>query len=205
MELTAYEEMIAQLVEEYGDVKNIYGSLYSKLVDIRVHSKDLSQEERVNILYIIKEISKYCNDLRKECDGIVDLIEKLVCAIHTHRGITEPIRASLATGSPKVTLSVKIPNRKRDPEKYKLLMNYLGVPDEAACEGTVRPHWPSICAKLTEMAENGEPSPPGIDPDGTYPKFGVNIIMYKNLDELLELMNERRLSDEQVNALTKRQ
>ena len=192
-------------------MKQVYLSCYELLVNLRddLRTGKYKVEDIVNFIYVMREISKLTNDLRKETDGISHMFENTACMLYTVAKKTDPIRASLATGSPDVKLGVKIPNREREPEKFYALMNFFDVPSDALEKKVTKPHWPGICEQVSIMAEEGKPLPPGLDPDDTYPTYRVTIRGLQDIDELIESINDlhgikvskRVLGKEKVKAL----
>jgi len=180
-------KMLLKLLQEYGKMKATYLSGYEQLAHVRDEAKNgrCSMEELVNLVHVSREISKLANDLRKEADGIVHILEQIVCVVHLTQGQGKPIRASLATGSPSMKLSVKLPHRERNPEEFEALMNYFGIELSSLTDKAVRPHWPAICEIVSVLAEEGKPLPPGIDPENTYPTYSLVIRSKRDLDELL--------------------
>lgn len=180
-------QQLLNLLKEYSKIKGVYLTCYSQLATIRDETKEgtYSMEELVNLVYISREISKLTNDLRKETDGIVHILEQVACVVHLTRSEGKPIRASLATGSPSMKLSVNIPHRERNPEDFEALMNYFGIDLNSITDRAVRPHWPAICEMVSVLAEEGKPLPPGINPDKTYPTYTLRITAKRDLDELL--------------------
>ncbi len=204
-------KQLLTLLKEYTEMKQVYLSCYELLVNLRddLRTGKYKVEDIVNFIYVMREISKLTNDLRKETDGISHMFENTACMLYTVAKKTDPIRASLATGSPDVKLGVKIPNREREPEKFYALMNFFDVPSDALEKKVTKPHWPGICEQVSIMAEEGKPLPPGLDPDDTYPTYRVTIRGLQDIDELIESINDlhgikvskRVLGKEKVKAL----
>lgn len=200
-------KQLLELLKEYTKMKQVYLSCYELLAnlrdDLRVGKYKL--EDIVNFIYVMREISKLTNDLRKEVDGISYMFENTACMLYTVANKTDPIRASLATGSPDVRLAVKIPNREKEPEKFYELMNFFDISSEALEKKVTKPHWPGICEQVSIMAEEGLPLPPGLDPDSTYPTYSVTIRGFQDIDELIESMDNlhvsKRVSGKEIEAL----
>ena len=180
-------KVLLKLLQEYGKMKATYLSGYEQLAYIRDEAKSgkYSMEDLVNLVHVSREISKLANDLRKEADGIVYILEQVVCVVYLTQAEGKPIRASLATGSPSMKLSVKLPHRERNPEEFEALMNYFGIELSSLTDRAVRPHWPAICEIVSVLAEEGKPLPPGINPENTYPTYSLVIRSKRDLDELL--------------------
>lgn len=185
-------ERLLKLITEYDKMKKVYLSCYETLSIIRdeLRAGKYQLTDMVNFIYVMRELSKFADDLRKEADGIMHMFENMTCAVYTTQNTLGPIRASLATGTPDLKLGVKIPNQRRDPEKFQKMMAYFGVSDSAVADRLVKPYWPGICEHVSILAEEGKPLPPGIDPENTYPTYKVRIKMIANLDEVMNQINK---------------
>jgi len=183
-------------IQAYSKIKQLYLDQYTMIShlrdDLRAHKFEL--DEMVNIIFILRNISKFADDLRKECDGIGHMFENVLCALYITQNKTEPIRTALATGTPTVNLGVKMPNKKKDPEAFDKFIKFFNVSAEAVDSKIVKPYWPGICEKISQMSEEGKPLPPGISVDDTYPTYKVRLIAYQELDLILEKFEQLRLS-----------
>lgn len=194
-------EQLLGLVKEYGKMKKVYLSCYELLSilrdELRISKYEL--KDMVNFIYVIREISRLADDLRKEADGIGHMFENVLCAVYVTANETGPIRASLATGTPDLKLGVKVPNQKREPERFQKLMTHFGISKEVISARVVKPYWPGICEQVSRLAEEGKPLPPGINPDDTYPTYKVRVKMIQNLDELMKsVVNEEVKVEKEV-------
>ena len=187
-------EQLLQLLQEYDKMKQMYLSGYELLSILRdeLRAGKYKLEEMVDFIYVVREISKLADDLRKEADGIKHIFENMTCALYVSLNWTIPIRAPLATGSPDLKLGVNVPNRKKEPERFQALMNFFGVPTDSFEARVVKPYWPGICEQISILAEEGKPLPPGINPDDTYPTYKVRVKMIANLDELVRALREAK-------------
>jgi hypothetical protein len=194
-------ERLKELLLAYRDLNRLYLKTYKLLCTLRDELKDqqYTLEDVVSLLYVMRSVSKYANDLRKEADGIGSMFENVCCVLWMaqHQNAPEqadPIRTALATGTPRINMGVKLPKQSDDPEAFKALMSYFGVSESAVNAQAVKLHWPGICEHLTQLAEDGKPLPPGISADRTYPTYGVTIRANQDLDELIERFKGRRLA-----------
>ncbi len=138
----------------------------------------VSLDELADSAFVAREIAVLANDLRKEFEAAQGLLEKIACLawVTAHAGEpeqAEPIRAELVVATPSLKQMASLPRLKKDPKAYNRLMLHLGVPE--ACRELVRPHWPSMVEHLTNLAEQGRPLPPGIDPNKTYPVYKLTM------------------------------
>jgi len=191
---------LLQIIKKYTLMKGVYLETYKLLTEIRdeVQSHTYTLTDMTNMLYVLREISKFADDLRKEIDGIASILEKVICALYIVKNLDDPIRASLVTGSPTIRQGVKLPKQSKDPDKYNELMAHFGISHDVAESNLVRPHWPGVCQYATTLAEEGKPLPPGINPEDTYSVYSVRLTIIKNLDELIHSL-------EQVNEATLKQ
>jgi len=198
---------LLKLVQEYSKIKKLHVSCYTELSTIRdaVKNGKCSLEEIVNLVSVIREVSKLTNDLRKEADGVQNILENVACAVYIGRNIQGPIRASLATATPQVRLNVKLPNRNKNPEEYNALLNFFGVTITEYTNKAVRLHWPTICEAVSILAEQGKPTPPGLNPEDTYPIYSMRLTIKRDLDEIvgsLDKVTGKEVEATFENALT---
>ncbi len=154
-----------------------------------------SNEDLTNLVYITKKTSELCDDLRKELNELESLAGKIVCAKWMKANVNDmsaaqPIRAKVATGTPDLGQIAAIPKPKSDPKDYSKLLTFLGVPKDKHESGMIRVHWPSFQKHCNELASKGQPLPPGIDPNKTYPDFKLKVTKSRKI-ELLELVDNR--------------
>lgn len=187
-------EQLLNLIREYDKMKKLYLSCYEQLSIIRdeLRAGKYGLKDMVNFIYAMREISKLADDLRKESDGVGHMLENMTCALWVSQNKTKPIRASLATGTPDCKLAVKIPSRKKEPERFQKLMDFFGIPKTAVEARVIKPYWPGLCEHVSSLSEEGKPLPPGINPDDTYPTYKVRVKMIANLDELVRTLQEER-------------
>ena len=174
------------LIQKYKEIKSLYLETYQLLSIARDDLKrsEFTTSDIVDLVYVMRETSKIINDLRKEIDGIKQQFENVGCLISISLGDLEPIRTSLATGSPKLRLAAKIPSQTKDPDNFALLMDYLGVSKDAVANKCVKPHWPGLVEWISNDASMGKPLPPGIDPNSSYPVYSITIRAKKPLESV---------------------
>jgi len=194
-------QRLKEAVKAYGQMKKTYLDEYALLTTLRDELKagKYNLDDMVNFIYIIREISRLADDIRKEADGISHIFENLTCATYvtTHQNDPErsdPIRASLATGTPTLKIGMSIPNEKLEPDRFYKLMRHFGISSEQLESRVIKPYWPGLCEQVSKLAEEGKPLPPGILPEQTYPIYGVIVKMIQNLDEVLRKMKGRRVT-----------
>jgi hypothetical protein len=186
-------------IKAYGQMKKAHLDEYAMLTTLRDELKAGKYQltDMVNFIYVIREISRLADDIRKEADGISRIFENLACATYvaSHQNDPErsdPIRASLATGTPNLKIGINVPNERLEPERYFKLMKFFGISEEQLESRVVKAYWPGLCEQISKLAEEGKPLPPGISVENTYPTYSVTIKMIQNLDEVLRKMKGRR-------------
>ena len=180
------KQQTKNLIRRYQETKAQYLECYAEISALRDNLKEsaFNTNDMVDIIYVMREISKLLNDLRKEVDGVQHQFENVGCLISIQRGDLEPIRTSLATGSPDLKMAAKIPSQTKDPENFSKLMDYLGVAKEAVEDKCVKPHWPGLVERISNETAMGKPLPPGIDPNSSYPVYSMRIRAKQNLDQI---------------------
>ena len=193
-------KMLLELVNKYGAMRGMYLDCYQHLSHIRDGMKinKYNETELVNFIYVMRDIAKFAEDLRKETNAIEQIAVNVACAIWITREQDNPIRASLATGTPNIKIAAAIPNQRREPEAFEALMGSLGVDAKAVINNTVKPHWPGIMEHISTLAEKGLPLPKGIDRDKTCTQYKMRITPYKGLDELLETLEAASIEIENI-------
>lgn len=167
--------MWKKTLREYRRAKSSHADLYRHLIYVRDNLKDLTQEDLVDIALVLRSISALADDIRKECNGIKELVERVVCLRWVQATLNDPgapdaIRGELATGTPDVRQMASLPRPNSDPEGYEKLMRSIGA-ITAARKDLVRPHWPGLTEWITRLAKKGKQLPKGIDPNKTYPLY----------------------------------
>ena len=132
-----------------------------------------SLEDLADYGYFAKRLAELLDDTRKQAEKISGMAQRLQCAVQVGMMDLSPVRTSHCTASPKLTQQMSIPKRDKDPEQYYAIMDWLGIPKETADAEAVRPHWPGITEKLTQLAQEGKPLPKGINPENVKPLYSV--------------------------------
>lgn len=145
--------------------------------------------ELIDCCFVVKEISRLADDLRKELNGVIKSIAKTMCTqfLSQMENINNPedptpLRGQLATGSPKVRRMASIPNMRSDPENYMKLMKALGFTEDAVKMNIARIHFPTLTKLVIERDENGVALPPGLENATLYPEYSVMLRGRKGID-----------------------
>ena len=209
--MEAKKVQLLEMLKMYEGVYKLFAESYETLSRARDLSKaaKFDLEELVNRMFILKKTSEMLDDLRKEADGVLHIMEQICCIgwvqKHTNNPAkSEPIRASFATGSPKVGMRAVIPRLDRDREKFISLMKHFGLSEEQAELNLLRPHWPSMCIYLTELAEEGKPLPPGISPNETAPIYSVNTVTRRDLANVNQEIKAANNDDSKIEEILDR-
>lgn len=143
-------------------------SRYDRATDYTSQSVTMDQlDERlmVDCGFILREISRVCDDMRKEAEARMSHTSQLLGKAATIRATmaSDPdllkCEGSLANAMPSSKARPQIP--KKGTEEYAQLMEFLGVPREAAESGVFGVHYKHYADWLTQRQQNGEPLPPG--------------------------------------------
>ena len=191
------DEKLLTFVEAYGSARSMFVDMYRELSILRddARANKFSEEDLVNLCIVLRETSRYIDDLRKEYDGVESLLQQICCAIYTQKHINDvheadPIRTGLVTASPTVKMAAKIPKLKDNPEAYYSLMDHLGVSRDMASSGILRTHYPALKEYLTDLATEGKPLPKGIGPNDTYAIYSVILRTRLDLDEVISELDD---------------
>lgn len=159
-------------------MEKCHKQLYQFALQVRSEAEQLSLTDAVDLGFLLREIGACAEDLKKEITHIRELLERIICIkwiANSTNDISKavPIHGELATGSPDVKQAAVLPRQKDDPAAYDAFIKRIGVMGAARKLGLVRPHWPTVIAYLSDLAERGKPLPPGVSVDKTYPVYRV--------------------------------
>lgn len=170
------------LARSLDGVRRNHKLRYGQIVKLRLKLSEgqLTQKERVDAAYILREMADVYDDLRKELRATQELITKMVCAAWIKDSETlspdsmnRSIRGELALGTPDIKFTANVPSASKDPELYKKFMTAMGV--DESLHGMIRPHWPSMREYISTELAAGHPPPPGINPDDLYPDYRLSL------------------------------
>ena len=169
-------------LRRYQSLERMYPAIYSDLsrLETLAKSSDLTQGDRADAAYAMREISRVVADIRKEADRIKRLLDQVMCVVWTTNCETDDstprsIHGEVAIATPNVKMGVTLPTKNTDPENYRTLMQHFGFSDELIEADAVRTHWPGMVQYMTNLMEEGKPLPPGVRPDQTYPIYNTTI------------------------------
>ena len=158
--------------QKYEDAQALLVDALITLDQLRDEIYALPPEELTDIGYLLREISKFFDNARKDYNSVRELIELNLCKTMVENTLRDSeaeqiFRGVLASASPQVRQQPQLP--KRGTEEYKQLCSWMGIPQKEIEKEYVTFHFPTLTKVLTDNAENGLPNPPGIL--GVIPKF----------------------------------
>ena len=173
-----------QLKAKHRRVQREHQAIYDVAIGIRdlAVKGEISNEDSVDIAFLLRSIAEYFDDLRRETDKIRIIIEKITCMRWMQSSlnedpskVTQTIQGELASGTPHLKTGAAIPNRNKDPEAHIEFMRQIGVSGEALRRNMVRVHWPLVIDYFTDLTERGLPLPKGIDTSRTYTLYSLRL------------------------------
>lgn len=131
---------------------------------------DLTQEDRADLVYLLKQIVDMFDDVKKEANVVKEMLDAILCTVFVASNMAKPkkdknVKGELATVTPRLTTQPHIPSPNKEPTKYGQVLQSLGVENTDVIErGILRIHWPSMVEWCTERSAEGKSLPAGIDP-----------------------------------------
>lgn len=180
--------MKTELVQLFRAIRLLYSDHRPKLTrldaEIRV-SRDLG--ELADITYALKEYAKLLEALRKTVAAETRMAERMACMLWMQGESTEPIRTDFVTASPRISISAKLPTRRKHPEDFAKLMEFLKIPREhwdvdEEESVVVDIHFKGFAAMISDRAAKGLPLPPGVDPKQTMSEYFLTCRGKKEVD-----------------------
>lgn len=145
-----------RLREVYAVAQAMHAEIYQACKAVLQRASALSIEESVDCQLCLREAAKFADDTRKECNKLLELLEKLTCMNWAlDPNADEKIVGELANGSPVVKTRVILPTLERDPERYAKLMDWLGVPEDLRDRGKVLYHEGQFTTEVVKINWNG--------------------------------------------------
>lgn len=137
----------------YSEVIHAYSQVYADLKEIK--SQEKSKEDLADTVFVLNQILKWIEEMRKEVDRVKRLSERLACLHWIREESLEPIRTEYCTASPDIKTALKLPNI--DSEQYTALMTYLNIPAES--RALIRLSWKGVKDRISDSLANGKPLP----------------------------------------------
>ena len=172
----------------YRLISNAHASCHLMVQQVWESSKQSGDVIDVtDLAYAAREAWRLADDMRKELNRLQEEYERLACILWVHEGSGDSIRTGWCTATPTIKQNATLPKKSTEPENYAKFMGYLGIKPELYQDETVdevvRPHWPGVSGLLTRLAEQGNPLPPGIDPNKVRTTWGLTIRGRKGITE----------------------
>lgn len=197
-----------ELVRKYAALRDLHLEIYRIITDVQdgIKSGKYTMKDMVNAMYVLRETGKFGDDIRAECERLTHLLEKACCALFVTASTAGdidggPIRTGLTTGTPKIRMAAALPSQRDNPEAYDALMNFYGIPKHTVELDVIRLYWPKFVDHMTRLAEEGKPTPPGIDVNRTYPVYSVGLRSRHHIDEVVRMLSERRTEKQRIELL----
>lgn len=172
------ETATRELTERLTDIEKAHAETFKLLLECRGPPTNSTNEELVDLSFMMREAENFCEDLRKELRGARDFLGRIICMRWLHENLNThdvdmSIRGKLAMGTPQVRTMASLPLPEKDPEAFVAFMKRIGVFGQALKRSLVKVHWPAVTDYLTDLIAKGKPLPPGIDPNRTYSVYQV--------------------------------
>jgi len=175
------DERVDTAVTMLHHCEELHQRTYKRLVEFRkaVQTGSISNVDTVDLAYVLRELSKLHDDIRKETNRLLDMITNVTCLRVSQEGLedeskaTDKVRGRFATGSIDVKYGVNMP--KRDTQEFMDLCVALGLPSSMVQHKAFMPHWPTLVSFVTAMMRDGTVNIPGIDPSKTYPIYKLTL------------------------------
>jgi len=162
----------------YTKAQRLHKELYQQLLelkrDIGYATENQDMIELTDAAFALREATKLIEDIRKEFNKLQATAKIQACLAWTDKQVMEPIRTLYVTAEPDVKMYAPFPT-KRDKEGWFELMTWMGVPSWVADRELVRPHYNSMLDLCTELAKDGKPLPPGVDPAKQIPQYDLKM------------------------------
>lgn len=177
--ILAHQKAEEHYKEMYRVIKMISDATKNKNV-----SKQLTQEERADLIYFCKQLGELHDDLGKEARAARELLDNVLCAVYigTTAAKERSVKGDIAIATPDLKVQGTCPSSTKEPTRYRMLMEFCGVKNEIIEAGLLTAHWPKMVEYLTKCATEGIPFPDGIDPDNTKPKYSTAVRLRSDVD-----------------------
>jgi hypothetical protein len=138
-------------------------SVQSLLHELVIQIGTQSLPDMCDVGYFCREVSKIMHDLKVSLDGKQGVVSRVLAgrvAGAALQGEVIELRGEFCVATPDVRNKPTLP--KEGTEEYRLLMRWIGVPEETINSPLLRPSFTGLEEELTKRMALGEPLPPGI-------------------------------------------
>lgn len=122
--------------------------------------------EMADMGFFARELERLLDDMRKDAKSQKELLGKLLCidvmqeSLEDQGNSDDVIHGKYARAECDMKMEAVLP-KKGTPE-YRKLLEHFGVSDEAIDHGLFSIHWNWMKEYLTELAQQGKKTPPGV-------------------------------------------
>jgi len=206
-------EVVGKVAMVHADLDREYTEWYKLLRVVAAAitgEEDLSQEDRADLVYFMKQLADSWDDLRKEANKIREVLDNIMGTVWVADSLNgktkqKSVKGTIGLVTPKMKITPKIPSPRTEPTKYGMMLKDLGVTNDEVIErGVLRLHWPSMTEWLTELAEQGKPAPKGVDADATDSKYTssvrkrADVVLDDYRKELIERFDMNESTNEEL-------
>lgn len=184
--------MTPKIVELYSKTRALHQEFVTADAEVRrLLNTNCEKIDQADAAYALRQTAEFADEIRKKCEELQKLAEKLTCVLAVAEHDPGPVRTAHCTASLDIKTIVTIPRQSTHPKEFAALMEFLGVKrhlwdvpqpepnddgeDVTKRHAVVKPHWPGLVDHLNELQAQGLPLPPGIDPNKTYPEYRLTI------------------------------
>lgn len=172
---------VKEVKDMYIRVENMHRIVYGLLVQVRDDLKGpIPQGDRVDLSYLLNQIAKMLKDIEKESRLLREQNDNIVCFKAMTEGSVEKIKGEVATGTPDVKMTAKLP--RKDSEEFLALMEDLGISHEVVGLDAVRPHYPGLVELISQRVAAGGNPPKGVDVNTMHPKYSLILRKQSGVD-----------------------
>lgn len=173
-----YREMHRFFSSFYADIENIKGATVNVV----------EMNEQADLSYVLREVGKLLDDLKKEVEKASKQATALACAdwmkqVRDGEFSSEKIKTEYVTATPDIKVGCSLPKLSTDPDNYYELMDFLGIPREVSEKDFIRIHWPNFVEFISKLQQEGRPIPPGIDKEKTFNFYKLEMRRRKGILE----------------------
>lgn len=167
--------------QTFQTITTAYETIYSQLAQLaRALVKETDPAHLADAAYAMREAEKMLKRLRIQADAVGITAQRVACIVLTKQD-EEKVQTEYVVAHTDLTLHANVPSARKEPEKFRAMMEYLEVPpdlwdyDDPERDRVVSVSWPGFVQLLTERASEGKPLPPGIDVSDTKPIYRLKL------------------------------
>ena len=149
------------LIKMYCDVKRMHEQMQGLLANVKMEANLMDPSIIVDATYVLKRANEYIDGTRKDVNRALEHVQKLGCMIVMQQSDNKLV-GEIASGYAQTKETPALPDREKNPEAYFELMAAMGVPDELANSGLIKPSFTGVGNFATKLAEDGIPLPSGL-------------------------------------------